>query len=279
MDYPKSVPNVGLVGGKFVDENTATGVVGSLIPSAWGNAVTDELLTVIKAAGLEPTEGKNTQLLASFNALKGFQRFTSSGSFTVPAGVTQIWVSGCAGGGGGAGVYSIGAAGNIAAGGGGGAAGQSIIRQRYAVTPGQVIAINIGSGGIGGVVAGNGGTGGVTSVGSLVTLAGGGGGGAGAAGSSSQSWAGGPGGAGYPGGGDASDVSAAYGAISGAGASCPFGGGGGARRSATDFSRAGYPASGFGAGGGGAGSTYGGSVTSPGNSGGPGAPGIIDIEW
>lgn len=31
----------------------------------------------------------------------GFSRFTSSGSFTVPAGVTQIFVSGCAAGGGG----------------------------------------------------------------------------------------------------------------------------------------------------------------------------------
>lgn len=33
---PKSVPGVGLVGGKFVDENTATGQQGSLIPSVWG---------------------------------------------------------------------------------------------------------------------------------------------------------------------------------------------------------------------------------------------------
>lgn len=63
MDYPKSTPNVGLVGGKFVDENTATGQPGSLIPAAWGNAVTDELLAVIAAAGLAPSEGDHGQLL------------------------------------------------------------------------------------------------------------------------------------------------------------------------------------------------------------------------
>lgn len=62
MDYPKSVPGVGLVGGKFVDENTATGQQGSLIPSAWGNAVTEEIVNVIKDAGDEPIEADQTQL-------------------------------------------------------------------------------------------------------------------------------------------------------------------------------------------------------------------------
>lgn len=62
MDYPKSVPNVGLVGGKFVDENTSTGQVGSLIPASWGNAVTDEILAVIAGAGMVPDEMDNTQL-------------------------------------------------------------------------------------------------------------------------------------------------------------------------------------------------------------------------
>ncbi|MCL9653580.1 phage tail protein [Pseudomonas protegens] len=69
MDYPKSVPNVGLVNGKFVDENTATGQVGSLIPSSWGNAVTDELLNVIRAGGEQPAENDNDQLLAAIKAI------------------------------------------------------------------------------------------------------------------------------------------------------------------------------------------------------------------
>ncbi len=68
MDYPASVPGVGLVGGKFVDEDAGTGQVGSLIPAAWGNAVTDEILAVIQAAGLEPEEGDVAQLLAAITA-------------------------------------------------------------------------------------------------------------------------------------------------------------------------------------------------------------------
>ncbi|POD72284.1 hypothetical protein BKM17_21270 [Pseudomonas syringae group genomosp. 3] len=62
MDYPKSVPSVGLVSGKFVDENPATGTPGSLIPAKWGNAVTQEILNVIQGAGLVPDEADVTQL-------------------------------------------------------------------------------------------------------------------------------------------------------------------------------------------------------------------------
>lgn len=69
MDYPKSTPNVGLVGGKFVDENTSTGQAGSLIPATWGNSVTDELLAVIVAAGLTPSEGDLTQLQKAIQTL------------------------------------------------------------------------------------------------------------------------------------------------------------------------------------------------------------------
>lgn len=69
MDYPKSVPGVGLVNGHFVDENPATGQPGSLIPAQWGNAVTDELLTVIAAAGLAPAEANNAQLLQALRQI------------------------------------------------------------------------------------------------------------------------------------------------------------------------------------------------------------------
>lgn len=69
MDYPKSVPGIGLVNGKFVDENTASGTPGSLIPSTWGNSLTDELLNVIEAGGLEPSELERDQLLEAIRAL------------------------------------------------------------------------------------------------------------------------------------------------------------------------------------------------------------------
>lgn len=69
MDYPKSVPNVGLVGGKFVDENTTTGQVGSLIPATWGSAVTDEILNVIMSGGVAPEENQNDQLLLAIKQI------------------------------------------------------------------------------------------------------------------------------------------------------------------------------------------------------------------
>ena len=69
MDYPKSVPSAGLVNGKFVDENPVTGQVGSLISSEWGNAVTDELLNVIRAGGKQPAEAEHDQLLAAIKAI------------------------------------------------------------------------------------------------------------------------------------------------------------------------------------------------------------------
>ncbi|MGN8030871.1 gp53-like domain-containing protein [Pseudomonas sp. 22189] len=70
MDYPKSVPNVGLVGGKFVDENLATGAAGSLIPAAWGNAVTTEILNVIAAGGLAAAEADLSQLLQAIRTIR-----------------------------------------------------------------------------------------------------------------------------------------------------------------------------------------------------------------
>ncbi|MFJ4197531.1 gp53-like domain-containing protein [Pseudomonas sp. NPDC089534] len=80
MDYPKSMPGVGLVNSRFVDENPITGTPGSLIPAEWGNALTEEVLTVIKAAGIEPTEGLNTQLL---EALRGKRLFETPAQFDV----------------------------------------------------------------------------------------------------------------------------------------------------------------------------------------------------
>lgn len=69
MDYPKSVPGVGLVDGKFVDEDKNVPRVGSLIPSVWGNAVTDSILEVQAAAGLAPDEGDVKQLLKAIIAI------------------------------------------------------------------------------------------------------------------------------------------------------------------------------------------------------------------
>lgn len=69
MDFPKSVPNIGLVNGRFVDENVGTGMPGSLIPSAWGNAVTEEFLNVFVAAGIAPSEVKTNQLAEAISKI------------------------------------------------------------------------------------------------------------------------------------------------------------------------------------------------------------------
>lgn len=74
MDYPISVPSVGLVGGKFADEDPLAGTPGSLIPAQWGNAVTDEILHVITVAGLTPDEAVNTQLATAISQIIGTAR-------------------------------------------------------------------------------------------------------------------------------------------------------------------------------------------------------------
>jgi hypothetical protein len=68
LDYPKSVPSVGLVNGQFVDEDPIAGKPGSLIPATWGNSVTQEILNVVQAAGLAPNESSNNQLLGALRS-------------------------------------------------------------------------------------------------------------------------------------------------------------------------------------------------------------------
>lgn len=80
MDYPNSVPSAGLVNGRFVDEDLITGKPGSLIPASWGNGVTQEILGVVRAGGLTPSEASNTQLLG---ALRGSQLFQTAAPFDV----------------------------------------------------------------------------------------------------------------------------------------------------------------------------------------------------
>lgn len=98
--------------------------------------------------------------------LPNVQLFTASGTFTVPRGVTLVYVSGCGGGGGGGASSDPG---NYPGGGGGGAA---CVRTPVTVTPSASVTVTIGAAG----TAGNesaGGAGGATSFGSAISLPGG----------------------------------------------------------------------------------------------------------
>ena len=110
---------------------------------------------------------------------RGYDFFTTDGTWTCPPGITEIEVLGCGGGGGGAsgGNARYGAAG---AGGGGGGGSSECQRMVLAAVPGTAYAVTIGTGGVGGAATvsgsnnGNDGSaGGDTTLGSLYTAAGG----------------------------------------------------------------------------------------------------------
>ena len=105
------------------------------------------------------------------SSLPNLQLFTSSGTFTVPAGITQVKVTVIGGGGGGGGAN---ANGYVVGGGGGGGGGS--IRLVTGLTPGGTVAVTVGAGG----TAANdtaGGSGGTSSFGAFCSATGGSGGG------------------------------------------------------------------------------------------------------
>jgi hypothetical protein len=123
-----------------------------------------------------------TSVAYSFNAYNvtnvingsGFSNFVvfkSSGTFTVPNGVTKIMVEGWGGGGGGGGscLDPNGSVVGTGGGGGGGGYGKDI----FIVTPGTNYTVTVGPGGYGGSLGGSGGKGGMTSFGYLISMDGG----------------------------------------------------------------------------------------------------------
>ncbi|WP_145536957.1 hypothetical protein [Yersinia alsatica] len=258
--------------GTNIISNESTLVAGALQKSANLSDLTD-VSTAQANLGLSP---------------HGFSRFTSSGSFTVPAGVTQLWVSGCAAGGGGGSSLSTNSS-SFVTGGSGGGAGQPVIRFPITVTPGQVIPVTIGTGGTGATAATNNATaGGNTQLGvagALLNLAGGSQGTRGSGGTAFPANYGGPaGGAGYPAGGYAQDTSSysastASGGQGGQGASGPFGQAGPAGRGASGATSPAGAGFGYGAGGSGGGGAYTSSVIAAGGAGAAGLDGYLAIEW
>lgn len=288
MDFPISVPSIGLVGGKFVDEDQLVGTPGSLIPAQWGNAVTEEILNVIVAGGLTPDEADNAQLLAAIKSVSvsdgvtpgrliGVVKFTANGTYTPTPGTRSVIVKGVGGGGGGGGSTTTSASqSSVGQGGGGGSYGESRYTAGFSGT-----VVSIGSGGAAGTAGSAGGAGGATSFGALMSCPGGSSGKSGsnltppAIGQSSTAGSSAPTGAnisGSPGtqGLSGITVNSISGGISGLGGNSPFGVGGQPTTQAT-----GPGSIGVGNGSGGSGGLT--NASEAGQAGGPGTPGILII--
>ncbi|MBA4711164.1 MULTISPECIES: hypothetical protein [Citrobacter] len=294
----------------FTRGNPQTGAPATDLDDDFFDSIQEELAGIVEASGVAMDKSKRNQVLTAVKALllsrahpfadikadgavaealsnlglheTGFATLTTSGSFTVPAGVTELCISAVAGGGGG-GSGGGGDSSFFGGGGGSGGAGESIVKRKFAVSPGTIINITIGSGGIGSIASTATGSaptaGGNTVIGSLITLHGGQPGIN--AGNGQNTAPGGGYGQGFPTGSYGGDGNLSVGSGNGApGASSPFGGGGGAGRAGTDQGTDGTAGSGYGSGGGSGGGKYGTApLTARGGNGGNGAPGIVMIEW
>lgn len=262
--------------------------VNGLVEVEWNSTLTAWVLcgnsggSLPVLAGTQPNHAINLFQLQTRTPNQ--QTFTSSGSFTVPDGVTTLYLSGCAGGGGGGGGGGNPTTGSSGGGGGGGGAGNIAINQSVTVVPGQTYTVTIGARGNGGANSGlsssdgkNGTAGGTTSFGSLLTLSGGGAGLGGVSGGNPSPGGGFGGAPGGSDGGDGNFTTAVATGNGGVGASGPFGVNGGRGRSGTP-GRSGYAATGYGTGGGGGGGSYG-SGGGIGAAGGNGSPGILIVRW
>ncbi len=279
-----NITNTADINGEWTNGNVAGGVSPTILDAAWLNTIQRELANVVQGGGLALDPTNDAQLLAALRSIVNgrLQKFTSSGTFTVPQGVYTIYLSGCAAGGGGGGGAGRASASYAASGGGGGGAGQCVVKYSIPVQPGDVISITIGSAGSSGAAgsggaASAGGNGGNSSFGALLTLAGGKGGGAGQYSASIAN--GGIGGDGYPQGGNSVSCSATTYGIAGQGGSTQYGGGGAGGASAGASTSAGKSGYGYGCGGGGGGANNIDTPTSSGKPGGEGMPGIIIVEW
>jgi len=119
---------------------------------------------------------RGDQTWATVTSLPGAQGqvFTSSGTFTVPSGITAVQVT-VIGGGGGGGSARIPTCGDSFGGHGGGAG--VAIKYVTGLTPGGTVSVTVGAGGTGGVPNNAGGAGGTSSFGAHCSATGGGGGG------------------------------------------------------------------------------------------------------
>lgn len=218
----------------------------------------NELLAVVNSDPTVPINELITSILQS-----GSQEFTSSGTFTVPYGITEVYVTALGAGGGGG--YALPRSSSPYQGGGGGGAGNYVKKQKISVTPGEVISVTVGVGGAGGTgysSSSDGQAGGNTTFGSYLTVTGGGAGNYQGTGGSSN----------YTGGTGTTTTSRA----GGNGGASKFGTGG---TGATNSSNANATTPALGAGGGGGYGYSDSASTHPHRNGGVGGNGYCIVEY
>jgi hypothetical protein len=167
----------------FRDGDLANGVAPTAFNALWANAMQEEVMAVIEAAGLVGSDANLAQLLQAIRTMAtgrmlGVQVFTNSGTYTPTPGALFAHFSGVSSGGGSGGIAATGA-GQAACSGAGGAGNPFDF---WVIGGLAAMAITLGAPGVGGSTApGSGGDASPLLIGSIATIAGGRGGGAGPA--------------------------------------------------------------------------------------------------
>ena len=108
------------------------------------------MTTTLTTTGITFNDGTTQTSAAAGGGFSAYSAYSTSGSFTVPSGITKIQVILAGGGGAGGGGNPAATGGDTAQGTGGRGGGAGVLLgANIAVTPGQVIAFTIGAGGAG----------------------------------------------------------------------------------------------------------------------------------